>query len=98
MASDHSLFVQVIHVGSVHGRPVPTFDPPSVKAAKGSTVSFIFDAIPGNHTVAQSAFAKPCEPLAGGFDSGFIFVPDTTDPSSLFPTFNITIMEDTERA
>lgn len=90
-------FLQVIHVGAVRGRPVPTFDPPSVKAAKGSIVTFLFDKIHGNHTVAQSTFGRPCEPLAGGFDSGFIFVPDTIDASSSFPTFNITIVEDTER-
>lgn len=91
--------MQVIHVGAVRGRPVPTFDPPSVKAAKGSIVTFLFDRIHGNHTVAQSAFGRPCEPLAGGFDSGIIFVPDTImiDASSSFPTFNITVVEDTER-
>ncbi len=73
------------------------FTPSSVNVTKGSVVTFVFDGIPGNHTVAQSAFAKPCEPLAGGLDSGFIFVPPTTDAASSFPTFNLTIEDDTKR-
>ncbi|KAI0829190.1 hypothetical protein BC628DRAFT_1416953 [Trametes gibbosa] len=84
-----------IHVGSQAGKMALVFDPPSVNATKGSVITFVFDGIPGNHTVAQSAFDKPCEPLAGGFDSGYIFVPPTTDASASFPTFNLTVSDDT---
>ncbi|KAI0045385.1 hypothetical protein FA95DRAFT_1495490 [Auriscalpium vulgare] len=46
-----------------------TFDPPTVTAAVGDTISFLFMA--KNHTVTQSSFAAPCQSLAGGIDSGF---------------------------
>ena len=58
-------------------------------------LTFVFDGMPGNHTVAQSAFGKPCEPLEGGFDSGFIFVPQGA--SAPFPTWNLTITDDSKR-
>ena len=84
-----------IHVGSVNGTSALAFDPPSVNATKGSVITFVFDGMPGNHTVAQSAFGKPCEPLEGGFDSGFIFVPQGA--SAPFPTWNLTITDDSKR-
>ncbi|KAI9059021.1 hypothetical protein FKP32DRAFT_1680153 [Trametes sanguinea] len=83
-----------IHVGSQNGAQALVFDPPSVNATKGSVVTFVFDGVPGNHTVAQSSFQKPCEPLANGFDSGYIFVPQNS--SGPFPTFNLTIVDDTK--
>lgn len=52
------------------------FNPPSITAAVGDTVTFVFYA--KNHTVTQSAFATPCTPLQNnatgqvGFDSGFV--------------------------
>ncbi|EIW62264.1 uncharacterized protein TRAVEDRAFT_115280, partial [Trametes versicolor FP-101664 SS1] len=86
-----------IHVGSDGaGRAKLAFTPSSVHATKGSIITFVFDGIPGNHTVAQSSFAKPCEPLAGGFDTGFIFVPVNTDPAASLPTFNLIIEDDTK--
>lgn len=45
------------------------FNPESVTAAVGDTVSFSF--FPRNHTVVQSSFAEPCQPLQGGFFAGF---------------------------
>jgi len=54
----------------VAGKDGLTFEPNNVKAAVGDTVTFKF--WPKNHSVAQAAFAKPCEPLANGFWSGFI--------------------------
>ncbi|CDO76371.1 hypothetical protein BN946_scf185011.g35 [Trametes cinnabarina] len=81
-----------IHVGSQNGTAGLFFDPPSVKASNGSVITFVFDGAPGNHTVAQSSFPKPCEPLANGFDSGYIFVPQGS--SGPFPTFNLTIQND----
>ncbi len=49
---------------------------------------------PGNHSVTQSSFAAPCTPLAGGFDSGWILLPDA--PSTP-PLWNLTITDDTKR-
>ncbi|OSD01968.1 hypothetical protein PYCCODRAFT_1445412 [Trametes coccinea BRFM310] len=77
-----------------NGQPGLVFDPPSVNATKGSVVTFVFDGAPGNHTVAQSSFQKPCEPLPNGFDSGYIFVPQGSQGP--FPTFNLTIEDDTK--
>ncbi|KAH9853306.1 hypothetical protein C2E23DRAFT_916962 [Lenzites betulinus] len=83
-----------IHVGSdANGAQALAFTPANVTASAGSVITFVFDGIPGNHTVAQSAFAKPCEPLAGGFDSGYIAVPATTDKTASFPTFNLTVTD-----
>ena len=47
-----------------------TFEPNNIKAAEGDTVTFKF--WPKNHSVAQSTFAKPCEPMEGGVWSGYI--------------------------
>ncbi|KAI0352522.1 hypothetical protein OH77DRAFT_1428565 [Trametes cingulata] len=85
-----------IHVGSLNGKQALAFDPPNVTASNGTVVTFIFDGMPGNHTVAQSSFAKPCEPVQGGFDSGYIFVPNNTDFTGPFPTFNLTIENDSK--
>lgn len=47
------------------------YSPSTVQAAIGDTVSFNFH--PLDHSVTQSSFAAPCQPLAaGGFDSGFV--------------------------
>ncbi|MCJ1457641.1 hypothetical protein MMC28_008010 [Mycoblastus sanguinarius] len=45
------------------------FDPDSVTAAVGDKLNFFF--YPQNHSVAQSKFASPCQPEAGGIYSGF---------------------------
>ncbi|KAI9445999.1 Cupredoxin [Lactarius indigo] len=62
------------------------FSPSSVNASVGDTVSFVF--YPKNHTVTQSSFAAPCQPLASGIDSGFqpVAVGATQAPS-----FSITV-------
>ncbi|KAI0368461.1 hypothetical protein BV20DRAFT_464708 [Pilatotrama ljubarskyi] len=85
-----------IHVGSLNGKQALAFDPPSVTAKNGTVVTFVFDGMPGNHTVAQSSFQNPCEPVQGGFDSGYIFVPNNTDFTGPFPTFNLTIDNDSK--
>jgi hypothetical protein len=41
-----------------------------VNAKAGDAVIFEFQS--GNHTVTQSSFNAPCEPLADGLDSGFM--------------------------
>ncbi|KAI0744094.1 hypothetical protein C8Q80DRAFT_1272680 [Daedaleopsis nitida] len=63
------------------------FTPQFVNAAKGSVITFQFVA--ANHSVAESSFATPCEPLEGGFDSGF--VPFTGEPG----VWNLTVTDDT---
>lgn len=45
------------------------FDPENLTAAKGDTVEFSFYS--GNHSVAESTFDKPCQPLDNGIFSGF---------------------------
>ncbi|KAF1995485.1 Cupredoxin, partial [Amniculicola lignicola CBS 123094] len=64
-----------------------TFTPSSVKAAVGDIVQFKF--WPKNHSVAQAAFAKPCEPLANGFWSGY--VPTTDLATAASTTFEYTV-------
>ncbi|TFK26946.1 hypothetical protein FA15DRAFT_245433 [Coprinopsis marcescibilis] len=44
------------------------FNPPTLSAGLGDTISFVFAG--EIHTVTQSTFEDPCAPLAGGFNSG----------------------------
>ncbi|KAG8892885.1 hypothetical protein FRB99_002379 [Tulasnella sp. 403] len=61
------------------------YTPPTVEADVGDVLRFHFG--PKNHSVTQSSFWKPCTPLKGGFDSGFMPVsPDQTDN---FPYFDV---------
>ncbi|KAK6354841.1 hypothetical protein TWF696_003973 [Orbilia brochopaga] len=46
-----------------------TFSVDSLTADVGDTVTWVFAG--GNHTVTQSSFAEPCNPLADGFNSGW---------------------------
>jgi len=63
-----------------------TFNPSSVTANVGDTISFVF--YPKNHTVTQSSFAAPCQPLASGIDSGF--QPVAANATSV-PSFSMTV-------
>lgn len=45
------------------------FYPSNIEAAVGDTLTFSY--FPNNHSVGQSSFAEPCQPLEGGFFSGF---------------------------
>jgi plastocyanin len=56
-----------------------TFSPANVTSLVGEILAFNFN--PKNHSVTQSSFDKPCEPLMGdtGFSSGF--VPTQVSPS-----------------
>ncbi|KAJ7274827.1 hypothetical protein C8J57DRAFT_1592218, partial [Mycena rebaudengoi] len=84
-----------VDVGATSASPggIFQFNPNSIKAAKGTVVTFEFTGAPGNHTVTQSSFDKPCEPLANGFDSGWIFIKEKIDPP---PTWSITITDDSK--
>ncbi|PPR04577.1 hypothetical protein CVT24_012030 [Panaeolus cyanescens] len=72
------------------------YTPTMVQASIGDTVMFEFR--PKNHTVTQSSFLSPCEPLVKadgtpGFRSGFMFVDQSL--TSGFPQFSVRI-NDTE--
>jgi len=58
---------------TVGGSAGLVFTPEFVTAQPGDTVFFTFKQ--KNHTVTQSTFAGPCQPMANGFDSGFVPVP-----------------------
>ncbi|KAG8984995.1 hypothetical protein FRB90_005006 [Tulasnella sp. 427] len=73
----------------VGGEAGLVYTPNQVKAHVGDFVTFQFHF--KNHTVTQSSFDKPCEPLDYGFDSGFMPVAmDATD----FPTFTIEVKDE----
>ncbi|KAF7354197.1 hypothetical protein MVEN_01107400 [Mycena venus] len=80
-----------VAVGGAGG--APTFTPNNFNATNGTIVQFQFTGAPGNHTVTQSSFASPCEPVAGGFDSGWVAVP-ATPALNPAPEWNITINND----
>jgi plastocyanin len=63
-----------------------TFNPPSVNASVGDTITFVFN--PKNHTVTQSTFAAPCSAMANGVDSGY--QPVTANATNS-PAFTITV-------
>ncbi|KAF4622232.1 hypothetical protein D9613_008964 [Agrocybe pediades] len=85
--------VQVVTVGGTSATPGFIFTPSTITAANGTVVSFQFTGIPGNHSVTQSSFTDPCNPIQGGFDSGNIFI-NTTQATT--PTFNLTITNDSK--
>ncbi len=68
------------------GNGALAFSPTNVTATTGDTVSFVF--YPKNHTVTQSTFAAPCQPMSGGADSSF--QPVTANASNV-PSFTITV-------
>jgi len=41
------------------------YDPPSITAAVGDTILFVFES---DHTATQSTFQSPCSPSSGGFN------------------------------
>lgn len=60
------------------------FEPQNVVAAVGDLIEFHF--LPKNHTVVQSSFAAPCEPLgtADAVFSGFNFKTDAGEAANVF--------------
>jgi len=86
--------VTVIQVGATgtSTEPVLQFTPSTITAANGTVVTFNFSGTPGNHSVTQSSFNDPCQPLAGGFDSGWIFI--NGSGAATTPTWNLTITND----
>ena len=66
--STASLSTTAIHFVDVGAQSQSLFNPIQIDAAVGDIVVFRF--LRFNHTVTQSTFDSPCEPM-GGFDSGF---------------------------
>jgi plastocyanin len=64
------------------------FEPENVVAEIGDIIEFRF--LPKNHTVVQSSFDKPCEPLADGSGvfSGFNFATSQDEADGVF-TFTV---------
>jgi len=71
------------------------FIPSSFNATNNTVITFQFTGAPGNHTVTQSTFADPCDPAVGGFDSGWVFVPQSPALAQT-PEFNLTITDDSK--
>ncbi|KAJ6565958.1 hypothetical protein DFH09DRAFT_1157344 [Mycena vulgaris] len=85
--------VVTVQVGGGSDKPI-IYTPNSITAPNGTIVSFQFTGNSGshtNHTVTQSSFKTPCEPLANGFDSGWVPV-IATFATPL--TWNLTITND----
>jgi len=89
LAQSGQITVHVVTVGNTNGSL--TYSPDSITASKGDMVQFQF--MPKNHTVTQSNFDNPCEPVSmhsnvTGVFSGFMPVA-ATDTS--IPTYTILI-------
>jgi plastocyanin len=88
-AQSSSVTVHVVTVGATNGSL--TYSPSKVNAEVGSMIQFQF--MPKNHTITQSNFDNPCEPLAmhsnvAGIFSGFM--PVAADATSI-PTYTIVV-------
>jgi plastocyanin len=64
------------------------FQPDSIQAAQGDTVTFRF--WPKNHSIAQSTFAQPCAPMNNGFWSGFVPTTSTESVANWTFTYEVT--------
>ncbi|KAK2018733.1 Cupredoxin [Colletotrichum eremochloae] len=67
---------QATHHVTVGGPAGLVFNPDQVKANVGDMVVFTF--MSQNHTVTQSAFKTPCDPMEGGMNSGFMANPNNS--------------------
>ncbi|KAF9459096.1 hypothetical protein BDZ94DRAFT_1172322 [Collybia nuda] len=94
--SHQCAFVKVVQVGSTANAPggVYQFIPPSINATKGTTITFKYTGAPGNHSITQSTFSNPCNPMPGGFDSGNVLIP--ANNVSVSPEWNLTITDDSK--
>jgi plastocyanin len=80
--------VHRITAGSTTANNGLHFEPENIVAEIGDLVEFHF--LPKNHTMVQSSFEKPCEPLAGGAGifSGFNFMTMQGESNNVF-TFQV---------
>lgn len=84
---------QKTHVVAVAQNGTLTYAPSKLSPQPGDFVQFQFHA--GNHTVSQSTFAEPCQPVAmhsnvTGFHSGFLPVAASASQGML-PTYTIKV-------
>jgi len=80
-----ALIVSAANVTVIVGDQNKTvFNPPSVTVNNGDIVTFMFQS--KNHSVTQSTFANPCQPMTtpkAGIDSGFhLTAPNSTEFAS----------------
>ncbi|KAF9484649.1 hypothetical protein BDN70DRAFT_797210 [Pholiota conissans] len=78
------------HLIKVGANAQLVFDPSSITAVAGDTVSFQFQG--KNHSVTQSTFPAPCTKMANGIDSGFMSVPSG---STQLPQWTLNITDAT---
>lgn len=79
------------HTVIVGGASGFVYTPETVSAAIGDMIVFNFES--KNHTLTQSAFATPCEKLAGGMNSGF--VPNVNNTITPAPAMAMQVLTDT---
>ncbi|KAF2033232.1 hypothetical protein EK21DRAFT_109033 [Setomelanomma holmii] len=81
-----------IFAGSTTANNGLHFEPENVVAEIGDLVEFHF--LPKNHTIIQSSFDKPCEPLSNGAGifSGFNFATAAGEAKNVF-TFQVSSKE-----
>jgi len=91
-AQNQTVTVQVGAETSTSGG-VYQFIPSSITAKNNSVITFTFSGIPGNHSVTQSTFDSPCQPMSGGFDSGWVEIL-VNHSSGILPQWNLTITND----
>lgn len=77
------------HQVTVGGSAGLVYTPDSLVAEPGDMVQFNF--LSKNHTVTQSAFAKPCVKLADGVDSGFM--PNGDETVNPPPTYMFQVLD-----
>ncbi|KAI0043457.1 hypothetical protein FA95DRAFT_397608 [Auriscalpium vulgare] len=95
LAAAQNQNVQVVVGGSANTQGgALQFIPDNINATQGSVITFSFAGSPGFHSITQSSFASPCQPLTGGFDSGFVSVPAGT--TGAVPSWNLTITNGTQ--
>lgn len=63
------------------------FKPDNIEAAQGDMIMFKF--WPKNHSVVQASFDKPCEPMDGGFYSGFVPTSDANAAAPMMFTYEV---------
>ncbi|KAJ7838087.1 hypothetical protein B0H14DRAFT_2790053 [Mycena olivaceomarginata] len=85
--------VMRVQVGGNPGSPggVTVFTPSQITAKKQRHNILPILRTLENHSVTQSSFGNPCEPLDKGFDSGWVSVPQNL---SSVPEWNLTITND----
>lgn len=68
------------NISIIVGQGGLVFNPEVVTANIGDSLQFYF--YPKEHSVAQSSFSSPCQPLTGGVYSGFM--PETAEGTTIF--------------